>query len=425
MDTICAVSTAPGRAGVAIVRVSGPHAVAAARQLAGNLPEPGRHAVRKLRFEDGAIIDEALVLNFAAPASFTGEDVVEFQTHGSPAVTSAVVDALEDLGVRRAEPGEFTRRALENDRLDLVAVEGLSDLLAAETRAQLDQAQSVLAGELAETVEFLHSHLLRAAALFEAMIDFADEDVPEDVTDEAVRHLDLAQERISLEIAGSFVAERVRDGFEVAVLGAPNTGKSTLLNALAGRQAALVSDMPGTTRDVIEFRQDLRGLPVTWLDTAGLRDASDAVERMGIDLARQRAEQADLRVFLLSSFGEAVPLAPLEDDLVLVGKADLQDGDVSGVTGKGIDRLLDHVHEVLSRRVAKVGGATAARHRLGFELAAGSLSEARAEALQGLDRIDIAAEYIRAAVRNLEGLVGRMDVESVLGEIFSSFCIGK
>ena len=425
MDTICALFTAPGRAGVAVIRISGAEAFEVALRLCDTLPKPGRHGIRSIHDADGLKLDDALVLVFKAPASFTGEDVVEFQTHGSPAVVQAVLAALILAGARQADAGEFTRRALENDKLDIVGVEGLSDLLAAETRAQLAQAQRVLSGRLADTVESLRTQLLRAAALFEAMIDFADEDIPEDVTGDAIHLIDQARGVIANEIKGSVLAERVRDGFEVAILGAPNVGKSTLMNALAGRQAALVSDVAGTTRDVIEFRADLRGLPVTWLDTAGLRDTDDKVEKMGVDLARERADRSDLRITILANADDAPPLEPRDGDLVLVGKADVQVGDVSGRTGKGVDRLLDHVHDVLSRRVARIGSATSLRHRQGFEDADAALANAAKEARSGPERVDLAAENVRIAVRSLENLVGRIDVEAVLGEVFSSFCIGK
>ena len=323
MDTICALSTAPGRAGVAVIRISGPESFAMAGRLAGTLPEPGRHGVRMLRAADGSVIDDALVLSFQRPASFTGEDVVELQTHGSPAVTRTVLEALLSFGARLAEAGEFTRRALENDKLGIEEVEGLSDLLTAETKAQLDQAQRTRSGELGRLIEGLRARLLRAAALLEAMIDFADEEVPEDTSVEVLGLVGSVRGDIQAEIDGSFVAERVRDGFEIAVVGAPNAGKSTLINALAGREAVLVSDVAGTTRDVVELRMDLRGIAVTWLDTAGLRDTEDQVEQMGVARAKERAQAADLRLFLLADAGEAPGMVPLADDICLVGKSDL------------------------------------------------------------------------------------------------------
>lgn len=423
MDTICAVSTAAGRAGVAVIRLSGPDAVDIAEQLVTGLPEAGRFALRKLRFPGGEAIDEALVLRFVAPASFTGEDVIEFQPHGSPAVQTAVMEALVAAGARPAEAGEFTRRALMNDKLDVVAAEGLSDLLASETRAQLRQAQDVLSGRLAETVEYLRSRLLRAAALLEAMIDFADEDIPEDVTEDARAVMREVRARLETEIAGSFQAERLREGFEVAIVGPPNAGKSTLLNALAGREAALVSEVAGTTRDIVEVRMDLRGLPVTWLDTAGMRETDERVEQMGIARARERASGADLRMILKGHPEDVASIAPGPDDLVLVSKADIQPGDVSGVSGAGVDAMLNHVFAVLSKRVANVGSATRLRHRVAFEQAAHALDMADVDAVE--ERLDLAAEQVRVAIRGLETLVGRIDVEAVLGEIFSTFCVGK
>ena len=275
MDTICAVSTAPGDARALLLSVCPDRRVwRLPRCSVVRFRLPGRHVLRVLRDKTGARLDEALVLRFAGPASFTGEDVVEFQTHGSPAVTREVLWGADGSGCtswRRpvnshGVPWKMTSWTWLRSRVWVICWQ-------AETRAQLDQAQAVMSGRLLETVEFLRARLLRAAALLEAMIDFADEDVPEDVTAEVIsRLLRIYAQRIAKEIAGSLVADRVRDGFEVAILGAPNVGKSTLLNAIAGRQAALVSEVAGTTRDVIELRTDLRGLPVTWLDTAGLRD---------------------------------------------------------------------------------------------------------------------------------------------------------
>ncbi|MBF9029335.1 tRNA uridine-5-carboxymethylaminomethyl(34) synthesis GTPase MnmE [Rhodobacterales bacterium HKCCE3408] len=427
MDTIFAEASAPGRAGVSIIRISGPAAFAAGRALAGDLPEPGRHVLRRIRNDAGDIVDQGLVLTFAAPASFTGEDVVELQLHGSRAVVKAILDALtRQYGLRLAEPGEFTRRALLNDRMDLAQVEGLADLIDAETEAQRRQAQRVFDGALGSLVEALRSKLLRAAALVEATIDFADEEVPEDVTDEVVALITSVRADLSAEMKGAATAERLRDGFEVAILGAPNAGKSTLLNALAGRDAAITSDVAGTTRDVIEVRMDLGGLPVTLLDTAGLRDTVDTVEVIGVDLARKRAAAADLRVWLLSQENEEPGIALDPDDIVIRSKTDLTGGEgISAKTGAGLDRLVGRIAEVLGRRAAEVRTATRARHLAAMDRAALALDAATAEIAAGPDRADIAAEEIRNAIRALEALVGRIDVEDVLGEIFSSFCIGK
>ncbi|MCK4712193.1 MAG: tRNA uridine-5-carboxymethylaminomethyl(34) synthesis GTPase MnmE, partial [Marinosulfonomonas sp.] len=269
MDTIYALATALGKSGVAVIRLSGPLAFSAAKTLAGSLPEPRVAGLRSLCDADGVLLDQALVLTFAQGHSFTGEDVAELHLHGGPATIKAVLQTLGDIdGLRLADPGEFTRRALENGCLDLAQIEGLSDLLEAETEAQRKQALRVFSGALGDKAEGWRTDLIRAAALLEATIDFADEDVPVDVTPEVSMLLDSVMTALAKEAAGVQITERIRDGFEVAIVGAPNVGKSSLLNRLAGRDAAITSEIAGTTRDVIEVRMDLNGLPVTILDTA-------------------------------------------------------------------------------------------------------------------------------------------------------------
>ena len=374
------------------------------------------------------MLDEALVLVFAGPHSFTGEDVVELQCHGSTAVIAAILQNLSrQPGLRLADPGEFTRRALENGRLDLAQVEGLADLIDAETEAQRRQAQQVLSGALGDLAARWRRDLIRAAALVEATIDFADEDVPTDVTPEVNALLQGVLSDLLREISGVQIAERIRQGFEVAIIGAPNVGKSTLLNHLAGRDAAITSEIAGTTRDVIEVRMDLGGLPVTLLDTAGLRETEDAVEAIGIDRARQRAAAADLRVVLSEDGASPIPLEP--DDLLVLAKADLGgDSDrlcVSGKTGQGVGDLVDRISTILGARTRSSGLATRARHRDAMERAALSLDAAVAQMVRGADSYDIAAEEMRTAIRALDSLVGRIDVEALLDEIFASFCLGK
>lgn len=428
MDTIFALASAQGRAGVAVIRVSGPLAHRAAEQLGGaSLPDRGM-VLRKLRDEDGAVLDDGLILTFGAPGSFTGEDVAELQVHGSTAGVSAILASLGRIpGLRPAEPGEFTRRALENGKLDLAQVEGLADLIDAETEAQRRQAQTLLGGALGRLAEKWRKDLVRAASLIEAVIDFADEDVPTDVTPEVTRLLSAVEADLGSETSGIAMAERIRSGFEVAIIGAPNAGKSTLLNALAGREAAITSEYAGTTRDVIEVRMDLAGLPVTLLDTAGLRDTEDAVEGMGIALARKRAEAADLRVFLAEP-GEDLNVTAHPGDIRVLPKADMRadkTGAVSGLTGEGLDLLVARIGETLADRSASAGIATRERHRAAMDRALSSLSSARAVLELGPDHYDIAAEELRNAIRALESLVGRIDVETLLDEIFASFCLGK
>ena len=427
MDTIYAQAPGRGKAGVAVIRLSGPRAWEAVAALCGRLPAPRQAAVRLLRIGADAL-DEALVLCFEAGRSFTGEESAELHLHGALATVAAVLKALGSLGfLRLAEPGEFTRRAMESGRLDLSQVEGLADLIEAETEAQRKQALAVLSGSVGRMVETWRSKLIRAAALMEACIDFADEDLPVDVTPEAFALLSEVAAQLSAEIGRISVTERVREGFEVAIVGRPNAGKSTLLNALAGREAAITSEVAGTTRDVIEVRMDLSGLAVTLLDTAGLRDTEDQVEAIGVARAIERAKRADLRVFLLDD-GDIPLLQPIGDDLVVQGKADLGgSGDlrVSGKTGEGVDALVAAITERLSARAAGAGVMTRERHRDCLGRASGALESALEELGHGLERLDLAAEHCRTGVRALESLLGRVDVENLLDEIFSSFCIGK
>jgi len=426
MDTIFAVASARGKSGVAVVRISGPDAFNAVSQLTALPASPRTAVLRTLRFQ-GIVLDEALVLTFPGPHSFTGEDIAELHLHGATATINAVLRALSKLsGLRHAVAGEFTRRALENERLDIAQVEGLSDLIEAETEAQRRQALRVLSGALGEKVEGWRSQLIRAAALIEATIDFADEDVPVDVTPEVVALLSAVWAELNKEIAGVAVAERIRDGFEVAIVGPPNVGKSSLLNALAGRDAAITSDIAGTTRDVIEVHMDLKGLPVTFLDTAGLRVTEDVVESLGIERARARAKSADLRIILLSSFDEPPSMDPFGDDIVLVTKADVNDaGHVSAVSGVGVDALLSRVAGVFQTRASESGIAIRDRHRIAMQVAADALDHARAHLASSPELAEFIAEDLRSAVRALDALVGRVDVEHILDEIFSSFCIGK
>lgn len=425
METIFALATAPGKSGVAVVRISGPDAGSAAGSLGASVPAGGR-GLRRITGPDGDL-DEALVLHFPKGQSFTGEETVELHLHGSPAIIQAVLSVLGALpGLRLADPGEFTRRAMEAGRLDLSQVEALADLIDAETESQRRLALRIFDGALGDRVETWRGNLVRAVALIEATIDFADEEVPEDVTPDVRDLLDRVSRLMEQELSGLSSAERIRSGFEVAIVGPPNAGKSTLLNYLAGRDAAITSEVAGTTRDVIEVRMDLGGLPVTLLDTAGLREAMDHVEGLGIARARNRAEQADLRIFLLNP-GDEVDLAPRESDIIARPKADQGDEDgfaVSGLTGKGVDALVARITDVLGARAADAGLATRERHRIAMRRCLDHMARAQA-ILESGDLPDLAAEELRMAVRAADSLLGRIDVEAILDEIFSSFCLGK
>lgn len=425
-DTIFAEATPPGRAGVSIVRVSGPEADRALTVFGVSDVAARRASLRALRL-DREIVDRALVLRFPSEASFTGEAIVEFHLHGSPAVVRQVLRTLGDLSAfRQAEPGEFTRRALENGRLDLAEVEGLSDLLQAETEAQRRQAMRVFDGHFGRKIETWRGSLLRVVAEVEARIDFSDEEIPGGF-EGGLRDLIVSVgEELRAEAAGHAAAERIRAGFEVALVGAPNVGKSTLLNALAGREAALTSEIAGTTRDVIEVRYDLRGLPVVFLDLAGIRDAEDSVEGLGIERARRRAAQADLRIFLGP---RPLDVAYHEGDVDVMPKADLGscEGElaVSGLTGVGVDTLLERVHGVLSDRVGSTSLAIRERHRVALCRASDMLGSAARDLQEPDPPLEVVAESLRSAMRALDAIVGRIGVEDVLGEIFSAFCIGK
>lgn len=426
-DTIFAPATARGKAGVAILRISGPNALTAAAQLGVTGLQPRKASLRAL--SDGSDkIDDALVLYFPHGQSFTGEEVVELQVHGSQAVLARLMDRLGSMpGLRLAEPGEFTRRALANGVMDLTQVEGLADLLDAETEAQRRQAQRVLSGDMGRKVEGWRSLIIRAGALIEATIDFADEDVPEDVVPEVLGLIRGLREALIAELEGGRVAERIRDGFEVAIIGAPNAGKSSLLNLLAGRDAAITSSVAGTTRDVIEVRMDLRGLPVILLDTAGLRESSDDIEKIGIERALQRAATADLRVLLVDP-EQPVPSVELaEDDIQVYGKADRHPeiGGISSLTGSGVPELVDQIAEVLEGRASGAGILVRARHQLAVKGAVEALDSAFERLYEGGESLELVANDLRQARRALETLMGRVDIESLLDEIFSSFCIGK
>ena len=426
MDTVFALASARGKAGVAVIRVSGDQAWVASEALCGGLPEPRKAGLRRIS-HDGRVLDEALVLVFEAGASFTGEPCVEFQIHGGTATVRAVLRALAaQPGLRLAEPGEFSRRALENGRMDLTQIEGLADLIDAETEAQRRQAIAVMSGDLGRKAQLWRADLVRASALLAVTIDFSDEDVPEEVSDEVVRLLSGVRDGVSRELAGALAAERIKDGFEVAIVGAPNVGKSTLLNALAGREAAITSDIAGTTRDVIEVRMEIHGLAVTLLDTAGLRLSDDRVEQIGIARGLDRARGADLRIFLKEG-DEALPLLPEKDDIVVLAKGDLRSSvglAVSGKTGAGIDNLISRIGNVLGERVSGSSLVIRERQRSALLGAMASLESAQA-VLRADAGVELAAAEIHAASVSLEMMIGKVGVEDLLEEIFSRFCIGK
>lgn len=440
MDTIYALSSAAGRAGVAVIRLSGPGAGGALHALTGRAPgEPRKAELRRLRRPgDGAVLDRALALFFASPESFTGDDVVELHVHGGRAVVASVLDVLGEVsGLRAALPGEFTRRAFENGKLDLTEVEGLADLIDAETEAQRRQALRQMEGALGRLYEDWRARLMRLLAYAEAEIDFPDEEVPGDLLKSLGPEVEALRSDIAIHLKDGHRGERLREGVEVAIMGPPNAGKSSLLNRLARREAAIVSSEAGTTRDVVEVRLDLGGVPVTLADTAGLRDATGEIEAEGVRRALARAEAADLRIVVEAcdaSGGRTGDFAAAMDgDLKLLNKIDLGgprvEGDVicvSATTGEGLDEL----ERVLTERVREQVSLsehpviTRTRHREGLQDCISALLRV-GEGLRTGRETELVAEDLRLAARALGRITGRVDVEDLLDIVFRDFCIGK
>jgi len=437
-DTIFALSSGRPPAAIAVVRISGPLAARALEGLAGRLPEPRVATFATLRNWQGVSIDDAVVLYFPHPKSATGEDVVELQVHGSRAVLAAVFEVLARIGMRAAEPGEFTRRAFENGKLDLTEAEGLDDLIHADTEAQRTQALRQFKGLLGARADDWRQRIIEASALVEAGIDFSDEgDVPDDLIAPAGDKIAGLRHEIEAALAASVRGERLREGLVVAIAGPPNAGKSTLLNRLARREAAIVSPHAGTTRDVIEVHLDLGGYPVVLLDTAGIRDTSDPIEEEGVRRARERAAEADLVLWLTEPVADQVspPESTAGSTWLVVNKIDrvepivVAGGDmrtfrISARDGQGVGELTSALGQHAAEYFA--GGESAlvtrARQRGLLEAAAASLIRA-GQVPGGSD--EIVAEELRSAAHALGRLLGRVDVEDILSKIFKDFCVGK
>ena len=438
VDTIVALSSGSVPSGVAVIRVSGPQAKTCVEVLT-HKPPPKAGSFDLRYFRDGAeVLDQGLVLWFEGPRSFTGEDVAEFQTHGGRAVVDGVLDAIGRIdGVRFAEAGEFSKQAFLNGRLDLTEVEGLSDLIQAETSLQRRQAFAQMNGVLATLYEDWRGRLIRALGHVEAEIDFADEDLPDDLAALVTPVVSTLRGEMVDHLAQAQKGERLRDGFRVALYGAPNAGKSSLLNALAQRDVAIVSTQPGTTRDVLEVHLNLGGIPVTVLDTAGLRVSSDEVEQLGVARGRAQIENADLRV-LVQDWAEGAPLSDgdtegLDPDLRVSSKEDLRvqtvepDGGwiyTSVKDGTGIDQLCAAIEARLRELVPSknVAVPTRLRHKQSLERCVTALD--RTERLTR-DEPDLLAEELRAAMAALGEITGRAGVEDMLDVVFRDFCIGK
>jgi tRNA modification GTPase len=442
-DTIYALSSAPGRAGVAVLRVSGPAAAAVLDLMAAPCPPSRQAAFRSLRHpETGARLDKVVVLFFAKPASETGEDVAEIHTHGGRAVVRAVLEALGCVpGCRIAEPGEFARRAFQNGKLDLTKAEGLADLVDAETEAQRQQALKQASGSLSQIYEGWRSRLIEATALVEAAIDFSDEaDVAGDAVKLARDRVGMLADEISKHLQDGRRGEILREGFRVVLAGPPNAGKSSLMNAIAKRDVAIVSEEAGTTRDAIEVHLDLGGLPVIVADTAGIRETSGSVEREGIRRTLARAREADLVIWLMDAERPEVRLPPeLQDGadktLLVLNKIDLAPGDrattmpddivaISVRTGEGLAQLTERLAAIASERIGtrEAPAITQVRHRQLVEVCHAALTDFLS---QPAGDVELRAEDLRRAAQALGRITGRVDVEDVLDQIFGRFCIGK
>lgn len=439
LETIFALASGAGRAGIAVLRISGPRAGMALSSLTGVMPKPRTaHLCRLCDPQDGTLLDEALVLWFPAPNSFTGEDVVELHLHGGRAVIDGVAAVLgASEGLRLAEPGEFTKRAFLNGKMDLTAAEGLADLIEAETPAQRKQALRQSGGALAILYDGWAERLKQALAHFEAAIDFSDEDLPAGIEGAVRSDMVALAGEMAVHLDDGRGGERLRDGVHVAILGAPNVGKSSLLNRLAQRDAAIVSEMAGTTRDVIEVHLDLGGYPVILADTAGLRSTDDAIEAQGVARAHAQAERADLKVFVLDSqnlqapndlglidadtivVANKVDLVPLAPGTVMAGYPVMG---VSAQTEEGLSALVDTISQKIghSQENTEAPQLTRQRHREAVTHAYDCLVR-----FGQITQTDLAAEDLRLALRAMGRLTGRVDVEDLLDVIFRDFCIGK
>ncbi|MCQ4162190.1 tRNA uridine-5-carboxymethylaminomethyl(34) synthesis GTPase MnmE [Roseomonas sp. GC11] len=437
MDTIFALASGSARAAVSLLRLSGPSSAAILSRLTTlALPRPREASLRRLRHpESGELLDEALVLWFPAPRSYTGEDSVELHLHGGRAVLEGVTGALLACGARPAEPGEFTRRAFLHGRLDLTAAEGIADLIAAETAAQRRQALRQAGGALATRYAGWSARLTRLLAHQEAAIEFAEDGIPNDLEDEVRAGSATLAAEIAAHLADGGRGERLREGLWAAIVGAPNAGKSSLLNALAGREAAIVSARAGTTRDVVEVSLDLGGVPVLLADTAGLRETPDEIEAEGVRRARRRAEEADLviAVFAADTAPDAETLALLAPGVVVVAnKVDLAPAprEIGGFAplalsargGEGLEALRAVLEEKAQARagLSEEASLTRPRHRAALREAVGWLEEGGRVPLP-----EVTAECLRAALRALGRLTGKVGVEQVLDVVFGEFCIGK
>lgn len=435
-DTICALASGPPPAAISVLRVSGPDVEKIITTCLSITELKPRHVTLvDVVDPEGTVFDTGLAIFMPGPASYTGEDTLELSLHGGRLITERALNAFISAGARLAEPGEYTRRAFEAGKMDLTRAEAVADLIDAESDAQLRQARLQMDGALETLYDGWRADLIGALALLEASIDFPDEeDAPDRVDGPVLQQLDALISDLQDALKKGNVTERIREGFRIAIIGAPNAGKSTLLNRLAGRDAAIVTDIPGTTRDIVEVRLTLGGFLVWVADTAGLRETDDIVEAEGVRRARLAAESADLRIRLIDGQSGSHPSDMSDRDIVAVNKADLGDPQIvsretlslSAKTGRGVDALEAEIVKRLNAMAPSSGAPmiTRARHRQGIEAALNYLEQAKIGLMQGVGA-ELVAEDVRMASRTLGTLTGHIDPDTVLGAVFSSFCIGK
>ncbi|UCE89362.1 MAG: tRNA uridine-5-carboxymethylaminomethyl(34) synthesis GTPase MnmE [Pseudomonadota bacterium] len=445
-DTIAAVATPPGRGGVGIVRISGPQVVSIARALLGSLPAPRRATFRMFRDASGQAIDEGLALYFPAPNSFTGEDVMELQGHGGPVVLDLVLQAALAQGARLARPGEFSERAFLNDKLDLAQAEAVADLIEAGSAQAARSALHSLQGEFSQRVHALVAQVIEVRSYVEAAIDFPEEEVDFLGDGEVTNRLGALQLQLAAVLDAARQGSLLREGMHIVLAGQPNAGKSSLLNALAGRESAIVTSIPGTTRDVLREEISLDGLPLHIIDTAGLRDSGNEIEREGMRRAWQEIAQADRVLLIVEDYAgicsedEAIvsqlpaqlPVTVVRNKIDLTGNAAVvqQQGGrpevrISATEGSGIDLLRDHLKHCMGYHAAGEGGFMARRRHLDALQRAASHLQSGARQLDTQRAGELLAEDLRQAQRALDEITGEFTSEDLLGEIFSSFCIGK
>lgn len=429
MDTIFALSTIFGKSGVAVIRVSGTQVLNLLANITDKTIAPGQviyskimHAITK------EIIDYGLLIYFAKPHSFTGEDVLELQVHGSMAVIKDVLHMLQSFGLRPAEPGEFSKRAFLNNKLDLVAAEGLADLIEAETSLQRQVALRQLQGNNSNLYEGWRAQIIATLAYLEALIDFPDDDIPIEAMPNAIKLANKLHDEIAAHLQSAATGEILKSAFRIAIVGEPNVGKSSLLNRIANREVAIVSDIPGTTRDALEVRIDLHGYPVSFFDTAGVRESQDTIEQIGVAIARRTAENAQIIMMMQTPHHHAPDIMIPENAIVLYinAKSDIYPQaaglNISSATGAGITELLNTIHNILQERysISNAPIITAERYRFHLQKTLGYLN-----AFQQPHVLEIQVEMLRSAAHEIGRITGKIDVEEILDDLFSKFCIGK